>query len=135
MKSRFLSSGLAAVVVFLFITTLAEKGYGSNPLRVNEDSELAQILAVAGIIFAICFPIIAIFMLIGWSNMKKKVRTIRCRRCNYIGPPKIIFQLGRGNLPVCPKCQGDDWVLADKSKGATYPSTKSNGPTYPDDLP
>ncbi|MGO8745958.1 MAG: hypothetical protein ACLQNE_08200 [Thermoguttaceae bacterium] len=40
--------------------------------------------------------------------MKKKVGAIRCQRCNYVGAPKI--RLLQPLKPVCPKCEGDNWV-------------------------
>ena len=41
------------------------------------------------------------------SRLRKNVKTIRCRRCNYVGSGK--FRLGSVKL-TCPKCESDDWV-------------------------
>ena len=62
--------------------------------------------ALAGLIAIIVIPI----MLIMWSNQKKQLGTIRCKRCSYQGPAKGLWVPFRGIKPVCAKCQSEDWV-------------------------
>ncbi len=47
------------------------------------------------------------------SRLRKNVRTIRCRRCNYVGLGK--FRLGSVKL-TSPKCESDDWVTESPRK-------------------
>lgn len=49
-------------------------------------------------------------MLIVWSNQKKQLGTIQCRRCHHVGPAKGLWVPLRGIRPVCQKCQSEDWV-------------------------
>lgn len=61
-------------------------------------------------------PIAVLVVVINWHKLKRRVGTIRCRRCDYSGPPKGMFKFGQGLVPVCPKCQGDDWVSVDSKR-------------------
>ncbi len=70
-----------------------------------------DIFAIAGLVLIILLPI----ALIMWSQQKKQIGTIRCKRCNHVGPPKGQFVLFRGIKPVCQKCQSEDWVAAKKT--------------------
>jgi hypothetical protein len=42
---------------------------------------------------------------------KDPIGEIRCNRCGYVGPTKGSWRLGRGFVPACGKCKGDDWVV------------------------
>jgi hypothetical protein len=62
-----------------------------------------------GLIAIIVIPV----MLIIWSRQKKRLGTIKCKRCHHVGAAKGLFVPFRGMKPVCAKCQSDDWVAVD----------------------
>lgn len=62
-----------------------------------------------GLAWALAIVVIPI-MLITWNKQKKQIGTIRCKRCNHVGPSKGLFVPFRGMKPVCEKCQSDDWT-------------------------
>jgi hypothetical protein len=67
-------------------------------------------------IWIVFFPVVIIgglFLFFMWSNQKMRIGTIRCRRCNHVGPPKGLWVPFRGVKPVCQKCHSDDWVTVD----------------------
>lgn len=62
---------------------------------------------VVGLATLVLLPV----MFLAWSAKKRKLGTIRCKRCNYVGAAKGAWQIGRGIVPVCKNCQGSDWVV------------------------
>lgn len=69
--------------------------------------------------FIIAFLVVIVgvpVMLIMWSNQKKQLGTIQCRRCHHVGPAKGLFVPFRGVKPVCRNCQSEDWVKVDSKQ-------------------
>lgn len=63
------------------------------------------------IVAIVCIPVVLII----WSSKKKGIGTIRCKRCNHVGPAKGMWVPFGGIKPVCQKCGSDDWVTVDTS--------------------
>jgi hypothetical protein len=58
----------------------------------------------------IVLVLLAILVLVRGMR-KDPIGEIRCNRCGYVGPTKGSFRLGRGFVPACGKCKGEDWVV------------------------
>jgi hypothetical protein len=62
---------------------------------------------VAGIGALVLLAILVIVL----GMRKDPIGEIRCNRCGYVGPTKGSWRLGRGFVPACGKCKGEDWVV------------------------
>lgn len=65
-----------------------------------------QFFITAIVVVIVVIPV----MLIMWSKQKGEIGTIRCKRCNHVGPAKGLWVPFRGMKPVCQKCQSEEWV-------------------------
>src|SRR5690349_13493059 len=61
------------------------------------------------LIFLVLIAVIPVAIIV-WSNQKKRIGRIRCKRCDYVGPAKGLWVPFRGIKPVCQKCHSEDWV-------------------------
>ncbi len=69
--------------------------------------------------------------LIAWSNQKRQIGTIRCKRCNHVGPAEGMWVMNRGMRPVCQKCQSEDWITVQNGTAIQpppVPRTQSQPP-------
>jgi hypothetical protein len=57
-------------------------------------------------------PVILVMLLV-WASQKKRLGTIRCRRCGHVGEAKGQFRPFRGMVPVCASCDSEDWLKVD----------------------
>lgn len=59
--------------------------------------------------------------LLGWvavraitlQNQKRNIGTIRCKRCNHVGPVGVRAGL-HAWVFICSQCQSEDWVKVDQ---------------------
>lgn len=63
-----------------------------------------------GMICIVLLPLL-LLALVMHSRAHERLGPIRCNRCGHIGIAKGVFRWGRGIVPVCRKCKGDDWVV------------------------
>jgi uncharacterized OB-fold protein len=63
------------------------------------------VVIVVGLLFLL--PVVILLR----GRQKDRIGTIRCNRCGYVGLTKGSWRLGRGFVPACGKCDGEDWVV------------------------
>jgi hypothetical protein len=64
--------------------------------------------AVGGVILvAVLIPI----MYGVWLGQRGRIGEIRCNRCGHAGLAKGEWRAFRGIVPVCGKCQSENWVV------------------------
>ena len=75
---------------------------------------------IAGVMAIVFVPIILSTLLLlmwmrhMWSQQKRQIGTIRCKRCNYVGLAKAQWTRDRGIRPVCAKCGGEEWITIEQ---------------------
>ncbi len=66
------------------------------------------IWVVGLVVLALIF--VVIWLLGGFEPVEDKVKVIRCRRCDYEGPPNRVYQGSRHVDYSCPDCGSGNWV-------------------------
>jgi hypothetical protein len=95
------------VAVGLELLVIQNPGVHRGMLETFGDTGASMIFSF----FVVCTIAVPV-VLIRWNRLKRRIGTIHCRRCSYIGPPTGKFRFGKGLQPVCPKCQVEDWESA-----------------------
>ena len=111
--------------LLMFLRWRSRCVFKSNRYDGETPMDLEGFFLLAGVVAIVCTPIV----MISWGMQKRRIGTIRCRRCHHVGSPKGLWMPYRGMKAVCQRCHGEDWEVVTNTSVPTEDET--NGPSEP----